>query len=335
MCLMNCLRFGVADRITELGIVVVRVRLADRITELGGVDVVTVQGTTDVECPPKERHIRIMILGLTFVINIFGGFGAYHVLMNCLRFGVADRITELGIVVVRVGLADRITELRKGGNTLLARAWTPTWSNVDKAIATLSNGFDSKSYREKGGNTLLARAWTPTWSNVDKAIATPSNGFDSKSYRGPLNVVVGIEGGCLRHQVVKQEGVTSLRKVSSLTVHRPMIVTPSQPAAYDKIKETILAKVVMEDGLDTCDSEFCRKITQLRRKCRWHYTIAYHTGYLSNLSVVIINVHQVVKQEGVTSLRKVHPFNVHRPMIVTPSQPAAYDKIKETILAKL
>ncbi|WCJ40780.1 dicarboxylate carrier 2 [Euphorbia peplus] len=49
----------------------------------------------------------------------------------------------------------------------------------------------------------------------------------------------------------KQEGVTSLWRGSSLTVNRAMIVTASQLASYDEIKETILKRGVMEDGLGT------------------------------------------------------------------------------------
>ncbi|KAJ0085114.1 hypothetical protein Patl1_08636 [Pistacia atlantica] len=49
----------------------------------------------------------------------------------------------------------------------------------------------------------------------------------------------------------KQEGVTSLWRGSSLTVNRAMIVTASQLASYDQIKEMILEKEVMSDGLGT------------------------------------------------------------------------------------
>nr|XP_043615962.1 mitochondrial uncoupling protein 5-like [Erigeron canadensis] len=52
-------------------------------------------------------------------------------------------------------------------------------------------------------------------------------------------------------RMVKQEGVTSLWRGSSLTVNRAMIVTASQLASYDQIKETILSKGVMKDGLGT------------------------------------------------------------------------------------
>ncbi|CAN1340898.1 Mitochondrial uncoupling protein 4 [Linum perenne] len=49
----------------------------------------------------------------------------------------------------------------------------------------------------------------------------------------------------------KQEGVGSLWRGSSLTVNRAMIVTASQLASYDQIKESILEKGVMADGLGT------------------------------------------------------------------------------------
>ncbi|OVA01797.1 Mitochondrial brown fat uncoupling protein [Macleaya cordata] len=52
-------------------------------------------------------------------------------------------------------------------------------------------------------------------------------------------------------QMSKQEGVTSLWRGSSLTVNRAMIVTASQLASYDQIKETILEKGLMKDGLGT------------------------------------------------------------------------------------
>lgn len=51
--------------------------------------------------------------------------------------------------------------------------------------------------------------------------------------------------------MVKQEGVTSLWRGSSLTVNRAMIVTASQLASYDQIKETIIKQGVMADGLGT------------------------------------------------------------------------------------
>nr|XP_043606257.1 mitochondrial uncoupling protein 5-like [Erigeron canadensis] len=52
-------------------------------------------------------------------------------------------------------------------------------------------------------------------------------------------------------KMVKQEGVTSLWRGSSLTVNRAMIVTASQLASYDQFKECIINNGVMSDGLGT------------------------------------------------------------------------------------
>lgn len=49
----------------------------------------------------------------------------------------------------------------------------------------------------------------------------------------------------------KQEGITSLWRGSSLTINRAMLVTASQLATYDQVKEAILKKGVMRDGLGT------------------------------------------------------------------------------------
>ncbi|XVF01522.1 hypothetical protein REPUB_Repub04eG0096100 [Reevesia pubescens] len=52
-------------------------------------------------------------------------------------------------------------------------------------------------------------------------------------------------------QMTKQEGVGSLWRGSALTVNRAMVVTASQLATYDQIKEMILEKGVMGDGIGT------------------------------------------------------------------------------------
>ncbi|KAI9111824.1 hypothetical protein K1719_017514 [Acacia pycnantha] len=52
-------------------------------------------------------------------------------------------------------------------------------------------------------------------------------------------------------RTVKQEGLTSLWRGSSLTVIRAMLVTASQLATYDQIKEEILKRRWMRDGLGT------------------------------------------------------------------------------------
>ncbi|XP_057542233.1 mitochondrial uncoupling protein 5 [Amaranthus tricolor] len=52
-------------------------------------------------------------------------------------------------------------------------------------------------------------------------------------------------------RMVKDEGITSLWRGSSLTVNRAMLVTASQLASYDQFKEMILNNGVMKDGLGT------------------------------------------------------------------------------------
>ncbi|XP_057415077.1 mitochondrial uncoupling protein 5-like [Lotus japonicus] len=52
-------------------------------------------------------------------------------------------------------------------------------------------------------------------------------------------------------RMVKDEGVTSLWRGSSLTVNRAMLVTASQLASYDQFKEMILERGLMGDGLGT------------------------------------------------------------------------------------
>ncbi|EEF48606.1 mitochondrial uncoupling protein 5 [Ricinus communis] len=63
-----------------------------------------------------------------------------------------------------------------------------------------------------------------------------------RNYNGVLDAIT---------RMSKQEGITSLWRGSSLTVNRAMIVTASQLASYDQIKEAILEKGVMRDGLGT------------------------------------------------------------------------------------
>ncbi|EEF39708.1 mitochondrial dicarboxylate carrier protein, putative [Ricinus communis] len=52
-------------------------------------------------------------------------------------------------------------------------------------------------------------------------------------------------------QMSKQEGIARLWRGSGLTVNRAMSVTASQLASYDQIKEMILEKGVMRDGIGT------------------------------------------------------------------------------------
>ncbi|KAH0989135.1 hypothetical protein GBA52_000618 [Prunus armeniaca] len=52
-------------------------------------------------------------------------------------------------------------------------------------------------------------------------------------------------------KMARSEGIVSLWRGSSLTVNRAMIVTASQLASYDQIKEAILDRHLMKDGLGT------------------------------------------------------------------------------------
>ncbi|PON38806.1 Mitochondrial brown fat uncoupling protein [Parasponia andersonii] len=52
-------------------------------------------------------------------------------------------------------------------------------------------------------------------------------------------------------RMARQEGIRSLWRGSSMTINRAMLVTASQLASYDQIKETILERGVMKDGLGT------------------------------------------------------------------------------------
>lgn len=75
-------------------------------------------------------------------------------------------------------------------------------------------------------------------------------------------------------QMVKNEGIGSLWRGSSLTVNRAMLVTASQLASYDQIKETILDKGVMKDGLGT------------------HVTASFAAGFVAS---VVTNPIDVIK----------------------------------------
>ncbi|KAJ8771216.1 hypothetical protein K2173_026044 [Erythroxylum novogranatense] len=52
-------------------------------------------------------------------------------------------------------------------------------------------------------------------------------------------------------QMTKEEGVTSQWRGSSLTINRAMLVTASQLASYDHLKEMILGNKLMRDGFGT------------------------------------------------------------------------------------
>ncbi|CAN7017132.1 unnamed protein product [Brassica oleracea var. botrytis] len=65
---------------------------------------------------------------------------------------------------------------------------------------------------------------------------------DRRNYKSVLDAIA---------QMVRGEGVTLLWRGSSMTINRAMLVTASQLATYDSVKETILEKGLMRDGLGT------------------------------------------------------------------------------------
>ncbi|KAL8109190.1 hypothetical protein AgCh_025329 [Apium graveolens] len=75
-------------------------------------------------------------------------------------------------------------------------------------------------------------------------------------------------------QMRKTEGITSLWRGSSLTVNRAMLVTASQLASYDQIKESILDNNIMKDGLGT------------------HVTASFAAGFVAS---VVTNPVDVIK----------------------------------------
>lgn len=75
-------------------------------------------------------------------------------------------------------------------------------------------------------------------------------------------------------QMRKSEGITSLWRGSSLTVNRAMLVTASQLASYDQIKESILDNDIMKDGLGT------------------HVTASFAAGFVAS---VVTNPVDVIK----------------------------------------
>lgn len=52
-------------------------------------------------------------------------------------------------------------------------------------------------------------------------------------------------------KIIQQEGITTLWRGSSLTIKRAMIVSASQLASYDHVKESILKHGVLQDGFST------------------------------------------------------------------------------------
>ncbi|BBN10961.1 solute carrier family 25 (mitochondrial oxoglutarate transporter), member 11 [Marchantia polymorpha subsp. ruderalis] len=66
--------------------------------------------------------------------------------------------------------------------------------------------------------------------------------FQRRNYKGVADALV---------RIVRQEGIGSLWTGSGATVQRAMIVTASQLATYDQIKDFLISKHALQDGLST------------------------------------------------------------------------------------
>lgn len=100
---------------------------------------------------------------------------------------------------------------------------------------------------------------------------------DRRNYKSVIDAI---------SQMRKNEGITSLWRGSSLTVNRAMLVTASQLASYDQIKESILDKNLMKDGLGT------------------HVTASFAAGFVAS---VVTNPVDVIKTRVMNM--KVEPGN--------------------------
>lgn len=92
-------------------------------------------------------------------------------------------------------------------------------------------------------------------------------------------------------QMRRSEGITSLWRGSSLTVNRAMLVTASQLASYDEIKETILGKGWMKDGLGT------------------HVTASFAAGFVASVASNPVDVIKTRVMNMKVEAGKAPPYN--------------------------
>lgn len=103
-----------------------------------------------------------------------------------------------------------------------------------------------------------------------------------RNYNGVIDAIT---------RMSKQEGVTSLWRGSSLTVNRAMIVTASQLASYDQIKEAILDNGVMGDGLGT------------------HVTASFSAGFVASVASNPVDVIKTRVMNMKVEPGKAPPYN--------------------------
>ncbi|KNA08756.1 hypothetical protein SOVF_159700 [Spinacia oleracea] len=146
--------------------------------------------------------------------------------------GVAALFTGVSATVLRQTL---YSTTRMGLYEILKRKWT------DPNSGNLSLGRKIAAGLVAGG--IGAACGNP--ADVAMVRMQADGRLPAAQRRNYKSVVEAIQ------RMVKDEGVTSLWRGSSLTVNRAMLVTASQLASYDQIKESILDRGVMKDGLGT------------------------------------------------------------------------------------
>ncbi|KAK1554132.1 hypothetical protein Q3G72_008252 [Acer saccharum] len=146
--------------------------------------------------------------------------------------GVAALYSGVSATVLRQTL---YSTTRMGLYDILKQKWTDKDSNTMPLIRKISAGLIAGGIGAAVGNPAdVAMVRMQADGRLPPA--------QRRNYKSVIDAIT---------QMSKQEGVTSLWRGSSLTVNRAMIVTASQLASYDSIKETILEKGLMKDGLGT------------------------------------------------------------------------------------
>ncbi|KAL5779862.1 hypothetical protein ACOSQ2_010599 [Xanthoceras sorbifolium] len=146
--------------------------------------------------------------------------------------GVAALFSGVSATVLRQTL---YSTTRMGLYDILKQKWTNKDSNTMPLIRKISAGLIAGGIGAAVGNPAdVAMVRMQADGRLPPA--------QRRNYKSVIDAIT---------QMSRQEGVTSLWRGSSLTVNRAMIVTASQLATYDQIKEAILEKGVMKDGLGT------------------------------------------------------------------------------------
>ncbi|CAN0877267.1 Mitochondrial uncoupling protein 4 [Linum grandiflorum] len=177
--------------------------------------------------------VRMQLQGESSAAPAPPSVGPVAVGMNILRSeGVAALFSGVSATVLRQTL---YSTTRMGLYDVLKTKWTNPQTGNMPLVSKITAGLIAGGIGAAVGNP------------ADVAmVRMQADGRLPLAQRRNYSSVVDAIG-----RMSKQEGVCSLWRGSSLTVNRAMIVTASQLASYDQIKEYILEKGVMADGLGT------------------------------------------------------------------------------------